>query len=160
VAVVGGSGPLAAASLCIERTPVDESHDGVDPTAFSMLDSVSSPAGPAKPAAGSIMDPRLAAVALSQAGVFRTAQARVAGGYSPDEIRARVLRGSWVRLRRGVLATAGTVAAARATSDGSFVISVAAEICARSGLIVASPWSPPRVPVRRSNGLAASQEYP
>jgi hypothetical protein len=84
------------------------------------------------------MDPRLAAVALSQAGVFRTAQARVVGGYSPDEIRARVLRGSWVRLRRGVLATAGTVAAARATSDGLFVLSVAAEICARSGLIVAS----------------------
>jgi hypothetical protein len=84
------------------------------------------------------MDPRLAAVALSQAGVFRTAQARVVGGYSPDEIRARLLRGSWVRLRRGVLATAGTVAAARATSDGSFVLSVAAEICARSGLIVAS----------------------
>jgi hypothetical protein len=84
------------------------------------------------------MDPRLAAVALSQAGVFRTAQARVVGGYSPDEIRARLLRGSWVRLRRGVLATAGTVAAARATSDGSFVLSVAAEICVRSGLIVAS----------------------
>jgi hypothetical protein len=84
------------------------------------------------------MDPRLGAVALTQAGVFRTAQARTVGGYSTDEIRARLRRGSWVRLRRGVLATSDTVAAARATPDGSFVLSVAAEIWARSGLVVAS----------------------
>src|SRR5262245_61280180 len=81
---------------------------------------------------------RSAAVALTQAGVCRTAQARAVGGYSADEIRALVRRGAWVRLRRGMLATARTVAAARVTSDGSFALSVAAEIWARSGRIVAS----------------------
>ena len=57
------------------------------------------------------MHPHLVAVASAQGGVFTHAQA-LASGYTPRQVKHRVARGSWVRLRRGVLADAQTHAAA------------------------------------------------
>jgi|GEM_PF-595339 len=46
--------------------------------------------------------PALAAIAAGQYGLFRRQQA-IVGGYSPEEIRARLgRRGDWLALRRGV----------------------------------------------------------
>ncbi|WP_456593393.1 type IV toxin-antitoxin system AbiEi family antitoxin domain-containing protein [Blastococcus sp. SYSU DS1024] len=68
---------------------------------------------PGRPVAAhtSVLHPLLRAAAERQLGLFTAADARRAG-YGHPEIRRHLASGAWVRLRRGVYATAGAVAAA------------------------------------------------
>lgn len=54
------------------------------------------------------MHPDLVAAAYRQGGVFTALQARGCG-YSADEIRARLVSGRWVRVRRGIYRGSGDV---------------------------------------------------
>ncbi len=49
------------------------------------------------------VQPQLASLALRRGGVFTRADA-IAAGYTPGEVRSRLDRGTWVRLRRGIYA--------------------------------------------------------
>ena len=60
-----------------------------------------------------LVHPTLRAASERRLGLFTTADA-LRAGYGASEIRALCRSGSWVRLRRGVLAEASTMAAAEA----------------------------------------------
>jgi len=77
------------------------------------------------------MHPRLEWLSRHQNGVFATFQARGAG-YSRDEIRQRLATRRWVSLRRGIMATAETVAAADGDSVATHLLHGAAALLAIS----------------------------
>ena len=67
---------------------------------------------PRRPRHTSVVHPVLRASAERRYGLFTTAEA-VAAGYGHSEIQNLTSSGRWVRVRRGVLITAGDVASAR-----------------------------------------------
>ena len=73
------------------------------------------------------MDPRLAAVAAKQCGVFTSAQAADAG-YDAAQVRVRLANGAWVRVRRGALTLRSTYDAAQADRRSAHLLHAAAAL--------------------------------
>jgi Transcriptional regulator, AbiEi antitoxin len=81
------------------------------------------------------MDPRLARTSVARGGVFTYSDA-IAAGYSPAEVVARLRRGSWRRLRRGVYAGADLVPDLAPLAAALAVLPARAALSHRSAAVV------------------------